>query len=375
MQLGLRLPDLSGRKGGPAAAHPAFWRSLARGGLIALGVVLVLSTQFLFQLELYGAWSLRDILLGWLDYFMDLATVGACIFAAVAAAASLHAGSGASRHLLILGSLVLGAFAGEGLLALRGTLPPDVPAAEILLAKIARWLVLGGLAYSAYVYQRRAAGAAARAHESRLHGIQLDRQMTEARLQSLRAQIEPHFVFNTLANIHRLYQTDPGRGRSMLANFLAYLRAALPHMRRDETTLQQEVDLARAYLDVLQVRMGERLRFRLDIPQSLGALPFPPFALSTLTENAIKHGLNPLPGGGTIEISARMESRALRVEVADTGVGLKQSSGSGAGIANLRARLAALYGNVANLTIEANPPRGIRAAIVVPVRAADENRG
>ena len=375
MQLGLRLPDLSGHKGAPAAAHPAFWRSLARGGLVALGVVLVLSTQFLFQLELYDAWSPRDILLGWLDYFLDLATVGACIFAAVAAAASLQAGSGASTHLLILGSLMLGAFAGEGLLALHATPPPDVSTAEILLAKTARWLVLGGLAYAAYVYQRRAADAAARAHESRLHGIQLDRQMTEARLQSLRAQIEPHFVFNTLANIHRLYQTDPGRGRSMLANFLSYLRAVLPQMRHDETTLRQEVDLTRAYLDVLQVRMGERLRFQLDVPQSLGSLRFPPFALSTLTENAIKHGLNPLPGGGTIEISARIEDCTLRVEVADTGMGLKQSGGSGAGIANLRARLAALYGRAASLNIEANAPRGIRATIAVPVRAAAEDGG
>ena len=375
MQLGLSGPDFVGRKGGPAAVQPASWRSLAHGGLIALGMVSVLSTQFLFQLELYDAWPLPDILLGWLDYFLDLATVGGCIFAAVAAAASLQAGSGVSGHLLILGSLVLGASAGEGLLAMRGALPPDVPAAGILLAKTARWLVLGGLAYAAYVYHRRAADAAARAHESRLNGIQLERQMAEARLQSLRAQIEPHFVFNTLANVHRLYQTDPGRGRSMLANFLAYLRAALPQMRRDETTLQHEVDLTRAYLDVLQVRMGERLRFRLDTPEALGALSFPPFALSTLTENAIKHGLNPLPGGGTIEISARVENRTLRVEVTDTGMGLKQSGGSGAGIANLRARLAALYGNEASLNIEANVPRGIRATITMPVRAAAEVGG
>jgi LytS/YehU family sensor histidine kinase len=238
----------------------------------------------------------------------------------------------------------------------------------MLFAKVARWLVFGGLAYAVYVYQRRASQAAAQAHESELQRVQLERQMTEARLQTLRAQIEPHFLFNTLANIHRLYQTDPGLGRKMLANFVAYLRAALPQMRRDETTLRQEVELARAYLDVLQVRMGERLRFRLDVPSDLGALPFPPLALSTLTENAVKHGLNPLPEGGSIEIAARVEDVQLKVEVTDTGAGLRRSSGSGAGLANLRARLAALYGEAASLAIEANVPRGIRATIAVPVR-------
>jgi hypothetical protein len=137
-------------------------------------------------------------------------------------------------------------------------------------------------------------------------------------------------------------------------------------MRRDETTLNQEVELARAYLNVLQVRMGNRLRFSVDVPGELGALRFPPLALSTLAENAIKHGLNPLPEGGSIEIRARFENLQLKVEVADTGAGLTQSGGSGTGLANLRARLAALYGEGASLAVEANAPCGIRATIAVP---------
>jgi hypothetical protein len=368
MQFRLRLPDFPGRDGEPAAPRLISWPSLWRGGLIALAIIVVLSTQFLFQVDLYDVWPLPDILRGWLDHFLDLAIVGGCIFAAVAVAASLRARSSAARHLLLLASIALGALAGEILLTVRIPLPPDVSAAEMLFAKVARWVVVGGLAYAIYIYQRRAADIAAQAHESGLQRMQLERQMTEARLQSLRAQIEPHFLFNTLANVHRLYQTDPGRGRKMFANFIAYLRAALPQMRSDETTLRQEVELARAYLDVLQVRMGERLRFRLDVPSDLGALPFPPLALSTLTENAIKHGLNPLPEGGSIEISARVENLQLKVEIADTGAGLRQSSGSGAGLANLRARLGALYGETASLSIEANVPRGIRAMIAVPVR-------
>jgi len=374
MLLGLRLPDLVGRNGEPAAPRLISWPSLWRGGLIALAIIFVLSTQFLFQVELYDVWPLPDILRGWLDHFLDLSIVGGCIFAAVAFAASLYIRSSAGKHLLLLASIALGALAGEVLLTLRIPLPPDVSAAGMLFAKVARWVVVGGLAYAIYTTLRRTAHAAAQAHESGLQRIQLERQMTEARLQSLRAQIEPHFLFNTLANVHRLYQTDPGQGRKMLANFVAYLRAALPQMRRDETTLRQEVELARAYLNVLQVRMGERLRFQLDVPNDLGALPFPPLALSTLTENAIKHGLNPLPEGGSIEIAARVENLLLKVEVADTGVGLRQSSGSGAGLANLRARLAALYGETASLNIEANVPRGIRATIAVPIRAAQADQ-
>ena len=370
MQFGLRLPDFFGRNGEPATPRLISWASLWRGGLIALAIIFVLSTQLLFQLELYGVWPLPDILHGWLDHFLDLAIVGGCIFAAFAIAGSLRTRSSAAKHLLLLASIALGALAGEVLLTVRIPLPPDVSAAGMLFAKVARWVVVGGLAYAITTTLLRTAQAAAQAHESGLQRIQLERQMTEARLQSLRAQIEPHFLFNTLANVHRLYQTDPGLGRKMLANFVAYLRAALPQMRCDETTLKQEVELAHAYLNVLQVRMGERLRFRLDVPNDLGALPFPPLALSTLAENAIKHGLNPLPEGGSIEIAARVEDLQLKVEVADTGAGLRQSSGSGAGLANLRARLAALYGETASLNIEANVPRGIRATIAVPIRTA-----
>jgi hypothetical protein len=371
MQLGLRLSEFLDRGTGAITPRSFSWSSLWRSGLIALAIIFVLSTQFLFQADLYGIWPLPDILHAWLDHLLDQLIVGGCVFAAVAFAASLRLGSGARMHLAFLASIAFGALAGEALLKLRVPLPPDVSTSWIVLGKAARWLAVGGLVYAIYALVRRAADAATQTHEIELQRMQLDRQMTEARLQSLRAQIEPHFLFNTLANVQRLYRTDPGLGRKMLGNFVAYLRAALPQLRRDETTLGQEVDLARAYLSVLQVRMGERLRFRVDVPRYLGTLAFPPFALSTLTENAVKHGLNPLPEGGAIEIAARVEGHRLTVVVADTGAGLRQASGSGAGIANLRARLAALYGNEASLHIEANTPRGIRATIAIPAKHAD----
>jgi sensor histidine kinase YesM len=356
--------------GGLTAQQLISWSWLWRGGLLALSVVFVLSTQLLFQFGLYEIWPLPDILRGWLDHFVDQLIVGACVFACIAVAVLVPARATTKKHLLLFTAIVLGALAGEAILMLRLPLSPGVSVVAVLFAKAARWLVVAALAYVFFVFQRQAAEAAAQVHESELQRVQLDQQMIEAQLQSLRAQIEPHFLFNTLANIQQLYRTEPERGRKMLANFIAYLRAALPQMRRNETTLKQEVDLARAYLEVLQVRMGERLKVDFDIPKDLAALAFPPLALSTLTENAIKHGLNPLPEGGAIEISARVENRQLKVGVADTGIGLQRSSGTGAGLANLRARLAALYGNAANLAVEANMPRGIRATIAVPVRTA-----
>lgn len=348
----------------------ASWSSLWRGALLALAIVFVLSTQLLFQFGLYEVWPVSDILLGWLEHLADLLIVGGCIFAGATATVFIPARSHTGKLLLFAALITLGAFVGEALLMLRLSPPPSVSVAGVLLSRVARWLVVAGLASFFFVFQRQAAEAAAQTHDSELRRIRLDQQMTEARLQSLRAQIEPHFLFNTLANVQQLYRTDPERGRNMLASFIAYLRHALPQMRQDETVLAHEVDLARTYLDVLQVRMGERLRVTFDVPEELGELAFPPLALSTLTENAIKHGLNPLPEGGTIAISARVEAGQLKVSVADTGAGLRASAGSGAGIANLRARLAALYGNAASLELEANAPRGIRTTIAMPIRVA-----
>jgi signal transduction histidine kinase len=352
------------------APHSISWSALWRGGLLALSVVFVLSTQLLFQFGMYEAWPLAGILAGWLEYFFDQLLVGGCIFTLVAAAAFVPTRSRMSGHALLVLAIALGALAGELLLMLRQQPSLDASAVAILGSGVARWLVVAGLAYLYFSFGRQAAVTAARVDDSELQRIALDRQMTEARLQSLRAQIEPHFLFNTLANVQQLYRTDPVRGRRMLSSFVAYLRTALPQMRHDETTLAHEVDLARTYLEVLQVRMGARLNVRFDVPQELAGLAFPPLALSTLTENAIKHGLNPLPEGGEILIRARREGGHLKVDVADTGAGLRASGGSGGGIANLRARLAALYGGEGDLTLEANAPRGIRATITVPIRAA-----
>ena len=344
------------------------WTELLRAGLVAFCILLAFSTQLLFQLDLYGSWPLDAILLGWVEHFGDQLTVGACIFGALALASLAPMKTALGKHALMGVSIALGAIAGETLLALRVPPPAEVSVAALIATRTVRWMAIGALAYSFFLFRRQAEQAAEKAHDSGLQRIQIDLRMTQARVESLRAYIEPHFLFNTLANVRELYWTEPERGRAMLANFIAYVRAALPQMRRGEVTLHQDVELARAYLAVLQVRMGARLRVRFDVPDAVAAMTFPPLALSTLTENAIKHGLNPLPEGGAIEVTARSAGGRLTVCVADTGAGLRGSGGTGGGLANLRARLGALYGDAARLDLEANTPRGIRATISIPIR-------
>src|SRR5205823_6934610 len=161
-------------------------------------------------------------------------------------------------------------------------------------------------------------------------------------------------------------------GRAMLAQLTRYLRAALPRMRGNETTLAEEIDLVSAYLGVQKIRMGTRLETSIDAPAPLLAARVPPMMLATLVENAIKHGIAPLAEGGSILIKARASGGALTLSVADNGQGLTAASGSGVGLANIRARLAALYGERAVLALEANTPRGVRSE---ERRVGEEGRG
>ena len=213
-------------------------------------------------------------------------------------------------------------------------------------------------------------------HESRslqsLHDVEIEllvfeQQMAEARLKVLQAQIEPHFLFNTLANVRRLYQIDEITGKRLLDNLVRYLEMALPHMRADNSTLDREVVLIEAFLNIQQIRMGRRLSFAIEIPPAVRPFIVPPLMLLTLVENALKHGLTPLPEGGFILISASHEGGKLTLTVADSGRGFGgESSGPGIGLANIRARLAAMYGTKATLVLSNNSPRGLSAIITLP---------
>jgi signal transduction histidine kinase len=197
----------------------------------------------------------------------------------------------------------------------------------------------------------------------------MSQQVTEAKLQALQAQVEPHFLYNTLASVQALTEVDPARANTLTGHLIMYLRNALPKMRESVSTVAQEIELVRSYLNILKMRMGNRLTFEIDVPAELENAPFPPLMLPTLVENAIKHGLEPLREGGTIVVKAEERDGTLRLSVADTGKGFGQSEsvgGSGVGLANIRERLAALYGDKGKLTLEENQPRGVISVIEVP---------
>ncbi len=249
------------------------------------------------------------------------------------------------------------------------------PPLSFIASSTLRWSVIGGLLFviDSLIDQQRQNANQLRESEARV--ASLGRQAAEARLQLMQAQIEPHFLFNTLANVKRLCATDPDGGAELFSHLMVYLQAALPTLRESESTLAMELNLARSFLAVLQIRMGSRLRFTIDVPQSLLPLPFPSMALLTLVENAVKHGLAPAQQGGSISIRAELLSGELCVTVADTGVGFSAKGGSGIGIANTRSRLAAVYGDRAELRLSANAPSGVVASITVPFTAAPDAAG
>jgi signal transduction histidine kinase len=220
-----------------------------------------------------------------------------------------------------------------------------------------------------YYFLLREEEVAASLHREQMRRIDLDRELAEARLQLMQAQIEPHFLFNALANVRRLYQTDAPSARAMLDQLSRYLGAMLPRMRSTESTLGQELALALAYLHVQKIRMGARLTVVSAVPESLQSLPFPPMMLVTLVENAIRHGVSPLPQGGEVRIAATHADGRLRVQVSDTGRGLAESSGSGVGLANISARLATLYGTGAQLLLAENAAGGVTATLDLPTPA------
>ena len=201
----------------------------------------------------------------------------------------------------------------------------------------------------------------------------LERRLTEAQMAALQAQVEPHFLFNTLALIGRLIETDPPEAARVHAHLIAYLRSSLPQMRSSGgATLGKQLELSRAYLAIMQARMKERLAVRFEVPDFLGSSPFPPMMLQTLIENAIKHGLEPKIEGGTILVRARVDGATLIVDVCDDGIGIDLHADDGVGLANIRERLQLLYGNQAELVIEAPPGGGACASVRIPYKMMEE---
>lgn len=200
------------------------------------------------------------------------------------------------------------------------------------------------------------------------------RQAAEHQLKLLESQLEPHMLFNTLANLRVLIGADPKRAQTMLDQFIAFLRATLAGSRAPQHPLRAEFARLADYLALMQVRMGERLQTRFDMPEALAELAVPPLLLQPLVENCIRHGLEPAVAGGRIDVSAAREGDALVLRVRDTGAGLARASGTMAegtkfGLVQVRNRLAALYGERASLSLAdaADPEGGTIATIRLPI--------
>jgi sensor histidine kinase YesM len=200
----------------------------------------------------------------------------------------------------------------------------------------------------------------------------LKRQVVEARMAAMQAQVEPHFLFNTLASIDHLIETDPPRASKMQKNLIALLRATMPTMReanaRATRDLGRELAVIRPYLEILKVRMEDRLQAHIRVSDGLMSAEFPPMMLQSLVENAIKHGLEPKADGGQLTVSAEIVHGKLAVTVEDTGLGFGKSAtaGTGIGLSNIRERLALLYGNKASLRITEPAGGGTSVTITVP---------
>ncbi|MDB5945440.1 MAG: sensor histidine kinase [Ramlibacter sp.] len=343
--------------------------ALDRRRLAAVGLTtLLLSFGALVSPTLMDFFSPLEIAVAWFEYLVELAAIAATLLVVY----TLLDQALPRRTPLRLPLLCALLFASAAVLAVLlysyygkgfGHLPPALR----LFAESLHWgLPAVFLALIADVHQRALqADSAARAAE--LSRAQLGQGEIEQQLALLQAQIEPHFLFNVLGNVRRLYRTEPQAGADAITSLMRYLRTALPQVRCASGTLGDEIDLVRSYLDLYRMRMGPRMTFAIEADPALRELSFPPMLLVTLAENAIRHGLEPA-GGGHVVVQARRLRDLLEVAVLDDGAGFGSaaSSGTGVGLANVRRQLVARFGPRGRLTLEAREPRGARASITIP---------
>jgi signal transduction histidine kinase len=232
-----------------------------------------------------------------------------------------------------------------------------------LIALVATALASTFIVYLDAMRDRVAQEAAARSEAQRL--------MAESQLRLLRAQLEPHMLFNTLANLRSLVDVDARMAQSMIDQLIVYLRSTLAASRQESTSLRAEFAHLRAYLEIMSFRMGTRLTYRMELPDALQCTAIPAMLLQPLVENAIKHGIEPQIGNGVIEIKAHQADGVMEISVTDSGLGLPPDDGlaergTGYGLVHVRERLRAFYGDRASLTLSPSQPHGVRATVRIP---------
>jgi len=230
-------------------------------------------------------------------------------------------------------------------------------------------LIGGALAVPRYFTELRRLGELR--HEQALAALEVRNRELDVKLGVLQAQVEPHFLFNTLASVHALIASDPPAAQRLVNALVDYLRATIPRIRGDaaglDATLGQQLEICASYLAIMQTRMGGRLAVHVDVPAGLHAAVFPPLLLMTLVENSVKHGIEPKPGPGAITVRAHATADALELEVKDDGAGLRAVTGGGLGLANLRAQLHARYGARAAFALTGGVDGGASATVRIPL--------
>jgi hypothetical protein len=333
---------------------------------------LLLSLGALVSPSLLDFFSPAEIALAWLEHLAELGVLAAGLLLAYTLLDEGLPRAMAMRLAVLCALLFLSAI-GLALLLYAyyahgfGHLPPPLR----LLSDAMHWgLPAVFLAVIADLHQRSLCADSA-AHAAELARVQQGQGEAEQRLALLQAQIEPHFLFNMLGNVQRLYRTRPQDGAAAIDSLMRYLRTVMPQVRNASGSLGDEMELVRAYLELYRIRMGSRLCFDVEADAALQALEFPPMLVMTLVENAIRHGLEPA-GGGRVLVRARRSRDLLEVEVIDDGLGFggAASSGTGVGLVNVRRQLAARYAGRGRLALTANHPRGARACVSIPLEPA-----
>ncbi|MEW6217958.1 MAG: histidine kinase [Thermodesulfobacteriota bacterium] len=225
----------------------------------------------------------------------------------------------------------------------------------------------GAAISTVFISRKRLAAARSQAQEERLCRLAREKGLAEMRLVLLQAQIEPHFLFNTLATVDSLLEENPSQARALLQELVTFLRLTMQALRSPDSTVGQELDLVASFLAIFRQRLPDRLRVAIEAPPGLRSRPLPPLLIQPLVENAIRHGIEPAKAGGEVLVRVSESGARLIIEVADTGAGMGQGlPGSGVGLANVRERLAALHGNAASLSLFENRPCGVRAVLEIP---------
>ena len=341
---------------------------------------------------LYAAGPIRPAPLGWvfMKYVVLMegylaAAYSLLVAVSIAEYGVSHRLPSSSRYvaagLAACGAAILIEVALYALVPGRGLLPTGEPVAidiQQFLRSIvwfaANFVLIGGLALAVYVRFRAARLARDAFNAAEMERVGASREVLASRLAAMQARVEPGFLLGTLAQVESLYERDPQAGDRMLDGLIAYLHAALPQLRSQRSTLKQEAQLAGSYLGIMQIRMGSRLDFGIEVPPELDDCDFPPMVLLPLIDDALRNGLEPSPHGGRIAIVATVDADRVRVRVSDDGLPRNRASSDGFSIAALQERLTGLYGTTARLDVTAAAPQGVIASIEVPLDTTSAHR-